>query len=171
MESDSDHEEDMNSPQRPKFPKARTGNEPGMYGGFGGDGPSQAWLKAKGYIKSHFEGGSGRLDEETSVVEVRPVENDDKAKRDEERRQKMLARFESGKKQEPEMWEKAVVKKEIVLTEAEKDRRRRLAEKREFGLVMSKFALEETNKIPEIEPPKQRIISPEEERKRELLTQ
>mmetsp|Transcript_2744 Transcript_2744/g.2483 ORF Transcript_2744/g.2483 Transcript_2744/m.2483 type:complete len:128 (-) Transcript_2744:599-982(-) len=127
-------------------------------------------------MQPHFEGGSGRLDEEIPQANFQDLPNPnleaDKARRDEERRQKMLARFQSGNQAPVKIIEKPVIPpKKQELSPEEIIRRQHLAEKRELGLVMSKFALEETKSESLPEEPKQRIISPEEERKRELMTQ
>lgn len=136
--------------------------------GFGFGQPSDVWLKAHGYKKTHFKGAVGRLGDEMDIEE--PVEQvEDSKERERMRREKFLNRLE----QNYEI-PFPVQREEVTRKDTEKERRRReLAQKREKVMKLAKNV---TSEIRSLEmaaqsPVKKREETEEERLKREKLTQ
>jgi hypothetical protein len=135
--------------------------------GFGFGQPSDVWLKAHGYKKTHFKGAVGRLGDEMEIEE--PVEQvEDSKERDRIRREKFLNRL--GQDYEIPT---PVQREQVTSKDTEKERRRReLAQKREKAM---KLAQNVTSEIRSLEmaahsPVKKREETEEERLKREKLT-
>lgn len=121
------------------FPKARSGLGP-MNGGFGFNGPSEAWLKANGLSKTSITSSSGTLDASELSIEEK-----------EDRRRKALERFGKPYEEiklvpEPEAPVKKLTPQEIL-------QRENLAKAREEALVRNQMELDLTV-IPSEEPRK-----------------
>lgn len=135
-------DEEQKTPKN--FPKASYVSSSKFQAGFGFSGPSDAWLKARGYKK---QAPSGSLDQEL--------------------RQKILEKYESGTPsyQVSSEAEKSLHKKP-QLTSDQINQKKELLAKREKGLSMTKKHLQEA------EAPQEKLCLPVQSspQKRELLT-
>lgn len=149
--------------QLPEFASTADSNA-----GFGFGQPSDAWLKAKGYKKTHFKGGVERLGDDAMDIDEPIPQVEDSKERDRIRREKFLNQLEHTY-QPPSV----ILPEQVIPQDTEKDRRRReLAEKRERAMKQSQNLSSEIRslELASQSPVKKHKESLEEEKKREKLT-
>lgn len=133
------------------FPLARKGLEQPR-GGFGFNGPSEAWLKANGY-QSSYNGHSGSLD--TSNLS---------AEEQREKRQRALDRFDNPEHNQPTPILIPEPKPERRVSDSEIREKQRIAELREQNLIRNQMELDNQT-MPHEESPQAKPMDEEKRKK------
>lgn len=137
-----------------KYPKARTGIQQGG-GGFGFNGPSEAWLRANGQLPNQYIGTNSEL------AQVETLTTEEK----EERRLKALERF-SHPQEEVKFIPMPEAKKNLQkkMTPAEKAEKEEIAKRREAALQRTQVELDNTV-LPQVPIVQTRHFDPEKRQK------
>eukprot|EP00359_Climacostomum_virens_P005799 CAMPEP_0204901032 /NCGR_PEP_ID=MMETSP1397-20131031/2826_1 /ASSEMBLY_ACC=CAM_ASM_000891 /TAXON_ID=49980 /ORGANISM="Climacostomum Climacostomum virens, Strain Stock W-24" /LENGTH=359 /DNA_ID=CAMNT_0052069303 /DNA_START=1897 /DNA_END=2976 /DNA_ORIENTATION=- len=163
-----DQEQDQEEPGRPEYQRSGYSSATSFVPGFGFDGPSESWKRARGLIKPTYEGGSGTSSSEPQEVQAKVETSGVNPEQDAVRRQRFLDMLERKQPevQAPPQQEKSPQK---VLSAAEEEQRRRLAALRERGLEETKNLMGNVQ-APVEQAPKPRVLTEEQIRRQKQLT-
>jgi hypothetical protein len=168
MSSDEEQQPDQDAPQRssPQYQRSGYSSASRFTPGFGFDGPSDAWKKARGLNKPTYVGGSGTVNSEPQEVPVVEASTGN-SEQDAIRRQRFLHMMEN--KPAPDMEQRRPQVHVPLPSAAEVEKRRRLGALRERGLEESKDLLKRVQ-VPVVQPPSERVLTAEQIKRQKHLT-
>lgn len=173
QDREQDHEQDQEQEQDQvrSFPKSGYSSASQFVPGFGFDGPSEAWKRARGLTKPTYVGGSGTAYSDAQAPQPVVEAQDTEAREQDALRRERFLQMLDRKQPEVQLSPQKVQPQVHTLSPQEEAHRRQIASLRERGLEESKRSLDQGIRQPEMQVQKERVLSQAEIQRQKHLTQ